>query len=255
MHKVDKSIGDSSDTALQFYGNDENKSTDEEDNVFVSTTDAPDGVSSDGDEKDVSKTKLKTNSKKKSFEKTHQKINSIDSDESTDPLTTTAAVATASYSASHAVPVTSIVEHSSNGGQLTSNTDTSLLSSDVGISCVAAQSKIQKRKGIASTQSKMCNKTGDLDAGIRTWKKLCIYGPSVEDGVSSAPGISQTTGSKPLKDAVDVKSKLAVSLGTQIVGSRRPFGPTFVPPTLDEAVVFLNQAPNGGLSGGIHKQV
>jgi hypothetical protein len=125
--------------------------------------------------------------------------------------------------------------------------------------------KSQKRKGSAAGQSKpfSLSKTIDIEAGVRIWKKSCIFGSSQDDaisGVSTLNVFGSTTapqiGNKLQKDDARIKPSVSstISVLNNTAGSRRVHGTLIIPPTLDEAVGILGQAPSGGLAGGLGKQ-
>lgn len=196
-----------------------------------SPTEAPDGCASDNDEKDHFKAKANFEGNLSQYENDKLKVES------------------GNFHSGSSAPGSEGAATAGLGIPITENSGTIL---DTGSIVTSAQNKSQKRKGVTSSQSKIFNKTGDLEAGIRSWKKLCIFGPSVDDtAVIGVTGGSMGS-SKSLKDTSEAKLKLSSAVGVQSNSSKKLL---FALPTLDEAVVVLGQAPSGGLSGGINKQV
>ena len=125
--------------------------------------------------------------------------------------------------------------------------------------------KSQKRKSnslssnVTPVKPHPLTKTGDVENGLKLWKKTCIYGPNVDTDNSTINVTNSSNVSN--KNKIETKQN-AVSLtnankkvATLTPNNQNVKTQNFLPPNLDEAVYMLGQAPSVGLSGSVFKQV
>jgi hypothetical protein len=125
--------------------------------------------------------------------------------------------------------------------------------------------KSQKRKSnslssnVTPAKPHPLTKFGDVENGLKLWKKTCIHGPNVDTDNSSINATNSSNVSN--KNKIETKQNIvSLSINNKKVATLTPNNPNvkiqnFLPPNFDEAVYMLGQAPSVGLSGSIFKQV